>query len=696
MSLRGCSSLYFIWSINDGVVEKAYNMDLRGRPNPKFKKLEEIYQHADVECTSLPLAERETKELNGYGHEENEPEFSSNESSPEELTLSQIKKKLKRKKRKASERVLLIPKAENDDFDLTEPLCKFRVKASKSSWHKRVSAIGNSSSSRGALLVTSVESKDVAIVNIKVEDSEVEYFESNCDMKRGKSDSSTNGREKCEFNEVLNECFENNHDLNIKESELSTNEGGKCEFNEVFDVEFFEINHDPKKEELESLTNEGGKCDFNEVLFDSVDDIKNMEMDCEETTSNANQPPLNLSSVGNDSFLKNPTASASGCSQSKLYLQQTPEQVDDNSIVQDSHPTIDDGHCEDLVSTEAKSPICEESKSLTSMNINADSNSLDTDEISLVSKDISILQELLSTIPANTDSFVKMDHSDQIGVMSEASEILQLERLPLTRKFISPNSQEKLCQAMKSADPLDDMEHFKCKEKLYFGEQAENTFLSTESSVEDNESNVHPQQATQSIHKKAVTSSKHVLKRPKSYNKGSPTKIGIAPKGCLDGPRLCRSLPRLSTGCTSIEGCSESAIAFSQRQMHDIESLASKLMSELNSMKVIVEEKMLYEAYRSISLKSEADEVKSAIKSATKTEETARRWLSMMARDCNRFCKIMKLNEDHNTSASGDPVLSTNQEKPLEKEKKISFADEAGGTLCDIKLYQIEQEPSLT
>ncbi|KAL8232170.1 hypothetical protein R6Q57_001948 [Mikania cordata] len=681
MSLRGCSSLYFIWSINDGVVEKAYNMDLRGRPNPKFKKLEEIYQHADVVCTPLPLAERETKELNGYGHEENEPEFSSNESIPEELTLSQIKKKLKRKKRKASERGLLIPKAENDDFDLTEPLCKFRVKVSKSSWYKRVSAIENSSSSRGALLVTSEESKDVAIVNIKVEDSEVEYFESNCDMKRGKSDSSTNGREKCESNEVLNECFESNHDLNIKD----------------FDVEFFEINHDPKKEELESLTNEGGKCDFNEVLFDSVDDIKNMEIDCEETTSNANQPPLNLSSVGNDSFLKNPTASVSDCSQSKLYLQQTPEQVDGNSTVQYSDPTIDDGHCEDLVSTEAKSPICEESKSFTSMNINADSNSLDTDKISLVSKDISILQEPLSTIPANTVSYVKLDHSDQIGVMSEASEIRQLERLPLTRKFISPNSQEKLCQAMKSADSLDDMEHFKCKEKLYFGEQAENTFLSTESSVEDNESNVHTQLAAQSIHKKAVTSSKHVLKRPKSYNKGSPTKKGIAPKGCLDGPRLCRSLPRLSTGCTSIEGCSESAIAFSQRQMHDIESLASKLISELNSMKVIVEEKMLYEAYRSISLKSEADEVKSAIKSAAKTEETARRWLSMMARDCTRFCKIMKLNEDHNTSASGDPVLrSTNQEKPLEKEKKISFADEAGGTLCDIKLYQIEQEPSLT
>lgn len=115
---------------------------------------------------------------------------------------------------------------------------------------------------------------------------------------------------------------------------------------------------------------------------------------------------------------------------------------------------------------------------------------------------------------------------------------------------------------------------------------------------------MHPQQNPQVIQNKASISSKHVIRRTKNYKKGSPPK-----KGCLDGPRLCRSLPRLSTGCTSIQGCSESAIAFSQRQMQDIETLASKLMSELDSMKALVEEKMLYEAYRSPSLKNEADEV---------------------------------------------------------------------------------------
>lgn len=43
--------------------------------------------------------------------------------------------------------------------------------------------------------------------------------------------------------------------------------------------------------------------------------------------------------------------------------------------------------------------------------------------------------------------------------------------------------------------------------------------------------------------------------------------------------------------------------------MHDMESLALKLMSELKSMKDMVEEKLLFEAYRTSSLKNDADEV---------------------------------------------------------------------------------------
>ncbi|KAL0325727.1 UNVERIFIED_CONTAM: hypothetical protein Sradi_5142000 [Sesamum radiatum] len=126
------------------------------------------------------------------------------------------------------------------------------------------------------------------------------------------------------------------------------------------------------------------------------------------------------------------------------------------------------------------------------------------------------------------------------------------------------------------------------------------------------------------------------------------------------------------------QGCSESAIAFSQRQMHDMESLAVKLIDELKSMKDIVEQKLLFEAYRSISLKNNADEVKSAINNAKKVEEMARKWMSVMARDCNRFCKIMKMTPN-NTTGSKDAVPRSR--------KKIIFADEAGGKLCHVKFF---------
>ncbi|KAI3737007.1 hypothetical protein L2E82_26999 [Cichorium intybus] len=393
------------------------------------------------------------------------------------------------------------------------------------------------------------------------------------------------------------------------------------------------VNDEFNSKKSEFFTNEVGICGVNKVSLDNSDDTKN---NVQEITENVNQTP----SVVEEDL----TTSTSDYSQSQL----TPNQVNCVSDVQDSDSTIDD-----VVCMEARSPLM-------SANDDADLNSLNSDNESL--------------LPSNHDSEVNMSNCDyKTDIMSEVSEdknshdieILKPERLPSTRKAISPTSQEKLCMAMKSTELLDDMDHYKCKEKLSFEEQPENKFSSANSDIEYNEPNVHLQQQQG---KAAV----------------------------LMGPGYAARYPRLSTGCTTVQGCSESAIAFSQRQMHDIESLASKLMSELNSMKAIVEEKLLFEAYRSPSLKNEADEVKTAIKTATKTEETAKKWLSMMARDCSRFCKIMKQNEDkdkeNDTSSSGSGDAGMIEEKAVQRErKKISFADEAGGTLCDIKVYEVDQ-----
>lgn len=59
-------------------------------------------------------------------------------------------------------------------------------------------------------------------------------------------------------------------------------------------------------------------------------------------------------------------------------------------------------------------------------------------------------------------------------------------------------------------------------------------------------------------------------------------------KANLNGPHLSRAVLSIGTGCISTKNLSQSVISFSQRQMHDIESLATKLTAELSTMKELV------------------------------------------------------------------------------------------------------------
>lgn len=245
-------------------------------------------------------------------------------------------------------------------------------------------------------------------------------------------------------------------------------------------------------------------------------------------------------------------------------------------------------------------------------------------------------------------------------------------RLLSTRKVVSPTSQERYCLAMNSTESSYGTDLQDCKENLCTSKQTEALPFCEGSDKHDNASKI-PKGPV------AVSRTKFILS-PSQVKGKTKRERTSPPKGNLEGPRLSRSLPRVTTGCTSVQGCSESAIAFSRRQMHDIESLATKLMSELKSMKEIVEEKLLFEAYRNVSLKNDADEVKNAITNVTKAEESARKWLSIMGRDCNRFCKIMSLTQKCTTPASADVVQR--------ERKRISFADEAGGMLCHVKFFE--------
>ncbi|QHO53901.1 uncharacterized protein DS421_2g52040 [Arachis hypogaea] len=161
----------------------------------------------------------------------------------------------------------------------------------------------------------------------------------------------------------------------------------------------------------------------------------------------------------------------------------------------------------------------------------------------------------------------------------------------------------------------------------------------------------------------------------------SPDKIIITPKTSKRGSQpkgIFKSPPRPANriGFNSVQSCSKSAIAFSQQQMHDVECLTMKLTKELKSMKEIVDDMLRSEFCLNTSLRYKVNEARMAVKNATRAEEAAKRCLSFMARDCNRWYKL---------SEGGPPAA---QEVVRKERKKIAFADEAGGRLCEVKLFE--------
>lgn len=111
-----------------------------------------------------------------------------------------------------------------------------------------------------------------------------------------------------------------------------------------------------------------------------------------------------------------------------------------------------------------------------------------------------------------------------------------------------------------------------CKGKLYFSRQNNHRILRAEG--------LHQIR----IAEVSDVCTKQTNRKPKC-NKQSPNENGNARI-----PNTSQGLPRFSTGGASIEGCSQSAIEFSQRQMRDVEGLATKLTKDLKSMKVIMKE----------------------------------------------------------------------------------------------------------
>ncbi|XP_058069068.1 uncharacterized protein LOC131218516 isoform X2 [Magnolia sinica] len=237
------------------------------------------------------------------------------------------------------------------------------------------------------------------------------------------------------------------------------------------------------------------------------------------------------------------------------------------------------------------------------------------------------------------------------------------QRLLSTRKAISPASQEKLRRAANAEGSYTNIQFDNSGQRsLCFEKQAKNEAL----------------QAEADLYKAEVMmgGSKEVIKKSKTIKNGSLPSVS---KGSIKSPHVSCVALCTCTQCALIRANAQKAISFAQRQMHDFEYVATKLVKGLKSMKDIMEEALLAEPSSSTALKSTVDEMKKAAEDAVGLEETTRKWLSMMGKDCTRFCKIMNTMERKTTTNFGGTDKRT---------KKVTFADEAGGLLSHVKVFE--------
>lgn len=723
---------------------KVSNVDSYGKPGLVFKNLNDIYdtenarlRGSDVKWESecLPVVDRTLQaiepESNKFGcHADDEVSSQSDDYNSGEITLKQLKDRCKSKKRKLAtpSPTFTSPKQGNgcyqpeEDDDLKVLLSHLKSGISKKANGKRRCTNRNLFASPKEPVSIKVEvvwepedSLQARSVLPEVAEPIAETSESEFSVCRNSDSSNCSSNiqmvSKLDSGTITCSEFRNVVDSEKKTPVLFAEEQQLCTLNQISNDHLEHV--EPKyvssaSKVLAEVNNQVDRCNRDnsqnelfaparstEIVAATNDQSLDM-YDCprneSDTGKSSGQTMNNVVFHVPEAMVPNISTSASlhyaddGCmfgdrDKEVLLSNQKICSVDgpvDNCISSGNLQTCSDSdNClpsSDKINDKEQQTECCFTDAATSCLISG--NCLDDEKQSLKSSSSSEERNLTLSSPS-------LDVADQIS----APELSQPpERLLSTRKAISPSSQERLCQAMNSIELIDDLENYKCKEKLSFAEHEDSkrSPLADASTTKESEGSPQLNKAKVFIRPNQITRRLKIEKRS-SPPKGNLEKRSCPPKGNLEGPRLSRSLPQLSTGCTSIKRCSESAIAFSQRQMHDIESLALKLMNEMKSMKDMVEEKLLFEAYRTSSLKNDADEVKMAIKSATKVEETTRKWLSMMTRDCTRFCKIMKLSQNGAT----DFTNSVHREG-----RKISFADEAGGMLCHFNYFE-DTDPTL-
>ncbi|KMT19352.1 hypothetical protein BVRB_1g013540 [Beta vulgaris subsp. vulgaris] len=270
------------------------------------------------------------------------------------------------------------------------------------------------------------------------------------------------------------------------------------------------------------------------------------------------------------------------------------------------------------------------------------------------------------------------------------------ERLFSARKMISPDSKERLCRAMNCTETQDDTSILPCRENLLFEKICVDT--SSRSNLEKTRIMFTSKRL------EALRTAENRSSSWKTLKKGRYERKLSVINGTVNGLHASPLLVHAPSTCSTSQSCSQNAIAFSKQQMVDSERLAIKLLSELQSMKEMVVDTLHSDPRTCTTSRYNADKARVAVENAKKVEETTKRWLSMMARDCNRFCKIMELSETNGASPEksniehildskicNDPILDTEEDEQKlsptsRKVRKIIFADEAGESLCHVKV----------
>ncbi|KAM0907875.1 hypothetical protein ACQ4PT_015851 [Festuca glaucescens] len=283
--------------------------------------------------------------------------------------------------------------------------------------------------------------------------------------------------------------------------------------------------------------------------------------------------------------------------------------------------------------------------------VEMDKNGCVTSRSSSVSKEIQEIPAGASNSAVTHQKASAQTKKSDVYFDEESIEEHTPKKLLSKRKIMSPTSQEKLCNALTGID-LRGVERLKKKIHLedcdrnrqtlpHTTNRQDQSVLSTDRKIKD---------------RTLSSASKGVLKSTESQSPQQTNCACMRRSSALLDPRK--------------------VVEFSERQMHDIENIAANLIRSLKHMRSIVDESLSSEALALLPNFNSA-EIRAASEDALEVERTTRKWLTIMNKDCNRFCKILTV--EGKKAASHSEVLR--------KRRKITFADEAGGTLCHVKVF---------